>query len=185
MSTVRFRGAAIGALLGAVTIAGCSGGGSQPAAHDSAAPSVQTTSTSTPSGQSLSPAQQAVVQAYEQFWRALPGASKVAADARRLAMLQPLATDPELSQLIATMHQQQAKHEVLYGAHVARVQRVTIASNRAELNDCQDASGAGIATTSGRKITVGVKRNPVVATLLLRDGTWKVSVIRYPQGTKC
>ena len=184
MSTVRARGAVIGAFVGAVAISGCASGGGKPAAHDSPVPSISSP-TATSATPSLSAEQLAVVRAYDSFWSALPDASKLPSDARRLAALQPVATDPEISQLIATLHQQWQKHRVLYGAHVAHVRAVTISSDKAELNDCQDASGAGIATASGRKITVGVKRNPVVATLLLRGGVWKVSVISYPRGASC
>ena len=183
VTAVKLRGAAIGACVSAVVLAGCSSGdGSSPAAQKSTMP---TTPAATSSSQTFSPAESAVIKAYVGFWGRLPAASKASSDGARVAALVPVATDPELSQLISSMHKQREHRRVLYGQHVAHIESITIDGDRAEVRDCQDASAAGIATLGGRKLTVGVKRNPVRAVLLMRGGSWKVSTITYPKGASC
>lgn len=133
-----------------------------------------------------SPTQQAIIDAYTQFWKLLPQASRAHSRDDRLRALFPYTTDPALSQIFSTIAQQRSAGKVLYGIHVPRVETITIHGSSAKLSDCQNASTAGIARASdGAHLTVGVARNPVDATLLLRDGHWKVSVIAYPQHSSC
>jgi hypothetical protein len=176
------QGAALAVGIAMATVSACSG--SSPTAHDQ--PSTSPTSSSQASDSPTpSPQQLAVERAYEGFWKMLPRASEAKTDAARVGLLVPVTTDPELSQLISSMHRQSQRHRVLYGQHIAHIESISITGPRAQVHDCQDASAAGIATTSGKKLTVGVRRNPVVATLIRRGGTWKVSTIAYPKGTTC
>jgi hypothetical protein len=48
------------------------------------------------------------------------------------------------------------------------------------INDCQDSSHAGNADrATGKRLTVGVPRHPVTATMHLVDGTWRVAFVAY------
>ena len=174
--------AGIGAAL---ALAGGCGGSSRPASQTDS-PSPTASSPVSPTGSpAWSAAQRAVITGYVGFWRVLPRASQAGTDMARARLLIPVTTDPELSQLFSTLHRQRQRHQMLYGLHVAHVESVEIIGTTARLKDCQDASAAGIETTGGRKITVGVRRNPVVATLLQRGDVWKVSTVDYPHGVTC
>lgn len=178
------RRVAVAALLATpIALVACSGSGHVGAgpspSADSATPSISASTAA------WSPTQQDVIAAYNRFWAALPQASRSASDNGRLSVLVPVATDPELSQLITGLHRQAAQHRVLYGVPVARVGTVKVDDGRAELTDCQDASHSGVETTSGRKLVVGAGRNPVKVTLVLRGSLWKVATVAYPKAVKC
>jgi hypothetical protein len=128
-----------------------------------------------------------VLRQYNAFWRALPAASAAPSDTARLAALFDTTTMPELSQLVGKLGAQRAAGEVLYGWDVPRAKVAGIVSGAAKITDCQDSSKAGVQEiATGRKLTVGVARHPVMATLLLRGAAWKVSTITYPpSGSEC
>jgi hypothetical protein len=173
--------AGIGAAL--VLVGGC-GGSSKPALQS--ASSTPTTSTSVATAPpSWSRTQVDIIHAYVGFWSALPKASRARSDLATLGLLNPVTTDPELSQLFSTLHKRRQQHQALYGVPIAHVQSVDVTGGTATLQDCQNAAAAGIETTSGRKLTVGVANNPVTATLLKRGSVWKVSTISHPQGGTC
>jgi len=165
--------------------AGCSGGGgsgalpSASAGHASPSPSASATTWSS--------TQQQVIAAYLGFWRALPNASRADSANNRLALLVPVATDPELSQLIAGLGRQHASGRRLYGTNVPRPLNVEVSGPRAVLRDCQDSHRAGIQDIkTGNRLTVGVARHLVTSVLVLRDSAWKVSTVQYaPSGTTC
>jgi hypothetical protein len=186
VSTVRFRGAAIGACMGAVMIAGCSGGGSQPSARDTPAPSTSSAATTT-AAPSLSAAQLVVVRVYGSFWKQLTPASRAKSPTRQLTLLNPMTTDPELSQLIAGFAKLHKQGQALYGVDVPRPTEVTLTDGRAVVRDCQDSHGAGVERLStGERVTVGVRRHLITATLLLDGSQWKVSRVDYAAaGTPC
>lgn len=121
------------------------------------------------------------------FWGALPEASRASSDDGRLEILFPYATTPELPQLVSKLGEQRAKGQALYGVNIPRVQRVAVTGAQATVRDCQQSSAAGVEDASShRKLTVGVPRHPVTATLLLRGSDWKVSVIAYgADGQSC
>lgn len=186
MAGVRSRWQAASACVGAVLVAGCSsGGGSRPEAHISTTPS--TTSAATTSSASFSPAQETVARAYTDFWNALAPASHAKTAAEQLTLLTPVTTDPELSQLISGIAEERRKGRAFYGADRPNVSIVVIIGQRATVVDCQDSSAAGVESMkTGKKLTVGVAAHPVHTTLLRRDGSWKVSTVKYPPaGTRC
>jgi hypothetical protein len=181
----RVRGAT--AFFVMALLIGACGGSAKPTAlkTHSPSPSPPPSMSSATTAPTWSAAQRSIITAYTGFWAALPKASRADAAMVRAQLLIPVTTDPELSQLISTMQRQQQQHQRMYGDHQAHVQSVEISDGKATLRDCQDASRAGIETTNGRKLTVGVKHNPVVATLLMRGKVWKVSTIEHPAGTTC
>jgi hypothetical protein len=186
MSTVRPWGAVIGAVTGAVLIVGCGSGGGQPAAHDSPAPSISSPTT-TSTAPSLSAEQLAVVRAYDSFWKTLSSASRAKNATQQLALLNPMTTDPELSQLMAGFARLHKQGRVLYGTNVPRPTDVSLTDSRAVVRDCQDSHSAGVErVATGAHLTVGVSRHLVTATLLLHGKLWKVSRVDYASaGTSC
>lgn len=164
-------------------VAGCSSGG-----HVRISDSAQATSPSaTASSSSPTPsAPDQVLSQYRAFWAHLTPASLAAAGQRR-AILAPFAEDPELTSLIRGMAQQDRRGEAIYGENVPHptIGRLSVAQGLAVVRDCQDSSRSGVERRSTHaRLTVGVKANPVVATLHLgADGTWRVSFVSYPKTT--
>lgn len=182
MGVGKRRGAALVIGLAVASLAACSGSSRPVAQQHSPTPSPVPSTSLSPTAEQL-----AVERAYVSFWRVLPRASRVKSDSDRLALLVPVATDPELSQLISGIAKERSKGRVFYGVDRPRVTSVAVTGDRATVVDCQDSSAAGVQSVkSGDKLTVGVARHPVHATLLLRQGSWKVSVVSYPpSGTRC
>jgi hypothetical protein len=102
--------------------------------------------------------------------------------------LAKIATDLELRSLLAGIAKERARGRVFYGAEVPRprVQQLSTSKGVAVINDCQDASHAGVEDLkTGQKYTVGVARNHVVATMHRgTDGIWRVAFVSYPK-SKC
>lgn len=128
----------------------------------------------------------AALQQYRAFWAMLPSVSAAPA-ARRPAMLAPYAADPELSSLLAGMRAGDRQGTVFYGDDVPRptVASLSVAQKVAVIHDCQDSSHAGNEDSrTGRKLTVGVARHLVFATMDLGpDGTWRVASVSYENAT--
>jgi len=135
----------------------------------------------TPSGSSEA---ERVLAQYATFWTLITPASRAAPSSRR-AMLAPYATDPELSRLLRGLLATDAVDQQDYGAPIPHARVTTIRGNTAGVFDCQDASRAGLASrSSGRRLTRGVSRNPVNATLLRGpDGQWRMSTVEFPGGS--
>lgn len=186
MTVVRFRGAVLGVCVGAVLVAGCSGSGSKPAAQDSTSPPASSSPAASASS-SLSPDQLAVVRAYSKFWGVLSPASRASSANAQLALLIPVTTDPELSQLISGFARLHKQGRALYGRNLPRPTSVDLSPGQAVIRDCQDSHAAGVErVSSGQRLTVGVHRHLVTATLLKRGPDWKVSRVEYaPAGTRC
>jgi hypothetical protein len=170
----------------AVLIAGCSNGG-----HGGTAQSASTAPVSPPSVTPASPSPTTDVRAealgqYRAFWTRLTPASRAPA-ANRAAMLSPFATNPELRSLLEGMARGDRAGTVFYGQDVPRpvVAQLSVPQGLAVIRDCQDSSKSGNADrASGRRLTVGVARHLVIATMHLVDGTWRVAFVSYKQA-KC
>jgi hypothetical protein len=160
---------------------GSSGGLAQPLPSQSSSPST----TARPSN-GASPNEQALAR-YRAFWSILPAVSAAPA-AKRRAMLTPYVTDPELTSLLQAMRAADRKGTVFYGRDVPRptVQSLSVPQKLAVVRDCQDSSHAGNEDRrTGRRLTVGVARHLVIATLNLgQDGKWRVASVSYEK-TKC
>jgi len=189
LSTAATAGRALIGLTMALATAGCTAGSSAVPSSSPVGPtglSVPASNQSAPNTSSAVAAA-AVLRQYEAFWRALPAASAAPSDTARLAALFDTTTTPEISQLVGKLGAQRAAGEVLYGWDLPHAKVAAIVSGSAKITDCQDSSNAGVREmATGRKLTVGVARHPVMATMLLRGAAWKVSTITYPpSGSAC
>jgi hypothetical protein len=142
---------------------------------------------SSPSPTAPPTVEQQVLAQYTAFWAALPEASRALAPQRE-QILAKYAGDPELRSLLDGMAEQDRQGRVFYGQDVPRpeIEMLSIDRGVAVIRDCQDSSGAGVQdATTGQKLTVGVARNAVSATLHPGpDGAWRVVFVTYPQ-TSC
>ena len=170
----------------ATTVAGCSSGGRSPSLANPSGSSSPSLAASQPSSTApADPKAQALAQ-YKAFWSELTPASRAPAPKRR-ALLSPYATDPELTSLLRGMASGDAKGTVFYGADQPRprIARLSVQQGIAVISDCQDSSHAGNADRStGKRLTVGVARHPVSATMHLVAGTWRVAFVTY-QDSHC
>lgn len=76
---------------------------------------------------------------------------------------------------------------VFYGQDRPRpvVAQLSAPQGLAVIRDCQDSSRSGNADrTTGKRLTVGVARHLVIATMHAVDGTWRVAFVTYKQA-KC
>jgi hypothetical protein len=173
------KGLLAGALLVAA-LAGCNEDGRvqvQPIAG---------TSPSATAGPTPVSEQQAALVQYRRFWSSLTAVSRMPA-AQRRAALEPYTVDPELKSLVAGMAKIDAKRQVFYGADLPRATAASISPDglTAVIDDCQNSSTSGLAARStGQRLTVGVARNHVVATLKKSAGVWKVYFVSHPK-TSC
>jgi hypothetical protein len=127
----------------------------------------------------------AAEQAYRQFWQVSWTFDQHYAQNQWRDVLGAVAVDPELSLLLSGAQRQRQHGITLYGAVIPHPTVPPVnGKNTATVRDCQDASHSGQADAkTGKAHTVGVARNPVVATLARgEDGRWRVSQIRYPGG---
>lgn len=198
MRTPAARGAGVAAVLtAALAVASCS-----PASGvDAQGPvtptptAMPTTSTSTldptpPSSPSAMPATTPgsadILDQYRAFFASLTPLSKASYDAR-LAAMQKLATDPELTRVMGGMAASTQAGEVFYGEDIIRPMIVSVVGDVATIADCQDTSNHGrerLAT--GEKVTVGVKNT--LANITMKrgaDGVWRVAAIENQQAGSC
>ena len=124
-----------------------------------------------------------VLSDYRAFWEALPKASRLKEGARKRLLAEHLV-DPALSRVAQSLASQEAFNKRLYGQNRPRPRLIDLGPSTATIKDCQDSSQAGIVDLkSDDRLTVGVARNPVKATVKLDgDGRWKIATITYPSG---
>lgn len=167
-------------ILVTVGASACSGStateGSEPSANATgdAAPSPATT------GRLEGVTEAAVLDAYRRFWTVASEVGRQPATRWRIR-LEPVATDPFLSELLEGLAEQQERGAVDFGAVQVRPTIATLTPTRASVLDCQDASRSGEADrATGDVISVGSSRTAFTATLT-RDaaGRWKVAQARY------
>jgi len=153
-------------------------------------PSRGTTTTTSPSLSLSSPTptteQERILAQYRAFWKALTPASEAPAAERR-QMLEPYATDPELTRALSGMRGSDNLGQVLYGQVVSRPRTTKIDRGVASLRDCQDASRAGRKQLdTGEIVTRGTPRDLALVTLKRgSDGVWRVATVEYPRGARC
>lgn len=142
---------------------------------------------SSPDPSAAGPPSQQVLAQYRAFWSVLPAASAAPAGERQ-AMLAPYAADPELTSVLQGMREADHQGTVFYGRDVPRptIRSVSSVQGIAVIRDCQDSSHAGNKDRrTGRRLTVGVARHLVVATMNLGpDGRWRVASVSYEK-SKC
>jgi hypothetical protein len=162
----------------------CSSGGA--AARDLPSPTPAASASVTPSSATTSETEQILAQ-YRGFWQTLTPASR-APESKRGEVLGRYAADPALRSLLAGIAAKRREGQWYYGANLPRprLESSSVSAGVAVVDDCQDSSGAGLGSvSSGQRITVGVERNHVVATLhRMPDGVWRVVFVSYPK-TSC
>ncbi len=175
-------------LLGLLTAACTEANGlptSRPATSrlpDPSAASMPTSGASTPAPgpTSATGLERLVTQRYVGFQRvaAEAGAVSNSADPR----LSEYATGAVLENLRGKLAVRRQAGTRLYGAPVPHVQSVSVAGARATVRDCLDNSATGLVDRAGKKLSVGRERQQTTATLVLADGTWKVSDVATVAG---
>lgn len=170
--------------------AACSGSGKHSTTESSssaaAKPRFTTTSTSPSSVATTSAAsadvaaQQAVAQAYANYWNTFSYVDQRYPESQWRQVLSTVAVDPFLSEIV--QQKQQAVHQGLITYGRVRV-HVTVApiggSNVASLTDCEDASHTGLETRAGVKVTVGPRQRMEVTATAVRgsDGRWRMKTV--------
>lgn len=167
-------------ILITLSASACSG----PTTTENPAPSATATSDAAPSpaatGRLEGVTEVAVLNAYRRFWTVASEVGREPASRRRIR-LEPVATDPFLSELLDGLAEQQNRGAVDFGAVQLRPTIATLTPTRASVLDCQDASRSGEADrATGAVLSVGSSRTAFTATLT-RDaaGRWKVTHARY------
>ena len=109
--------------------------------------------------------------------------------AERKALAAQVAVGPALSNLLTDASTMNSKGWDTYGKFNSRISwpQPVNGKKTAVIADCQDASQAGsLDTSTGKKTTVGVKRNPLQGTLVRgQDGVWRVDQVYYLKDEPC
>lgn len=199
MRTPAARGARVTAVLTvALAVAGCSSASGVDAQgsvtpEPTATTGMATSNTSDPVRSASPSATTAVtlesgdiLNQYKAFFASLTPLSKATYSAR-LAVMQRLATDPELTRVMGGMAASTQAGEVFYGEDMVRPMIVSVVGDVATIADCQDTSSHGrekLAT--GEKVTVGVKNTLANVTMKRGgDGVWRVATIENQQAGSC
>lgn len=183
MRAARTLGYAVVAVTAALS--GCSSNGIATSAGPSGLPSTAgRPSSPTPSASGTSGGRNAVLAQYETFWQLLTPASRLPASERR-QKLAAVSADPELRSLLNGIAKQRSQGHAFYGAprpH-AVIKQYLPQQDLAVVDDCQDATGAGVVDLrTHRKLTKGVRRNHVVVTLHRgADAVWRVTFVAFPK----
>ena len=121
-----------------------------------------------------------VLDAYRRFWDVAAGVGRQPEGQWR-TRLEPVATDPFLSELLEGLTGQQERGVVDFGVIKLRPTIAALTATRAAVLDCQDASRSGeIDRNTGEVISVGSSRTSFTATLTKDPtGRWKVAQARY------
>jgi len=170
-----------------LAMAGCHSAPATESAASSAPTSTATASTaSRTSAASREMVERAAVEAaYRRFW-AVSWSIDKQPSARWRSILASVATEPVLTRLVERTGLQVRDGITRYGQVIPHPTVSPINGARTvTVGDCQDAHAAGQADRrTGEAKTVGVARSPVVGTLVRGpDGVWRVSDIRYTEGT--
>lgn len=179
----RARLAAVAVCLAGLASA-CSSGGAS--ARDLPSPTSAPSAPASPTSAAASETEQILAQ-YRGFWKALTAASR-APEADRRQALAGYAADPALRSLLSGIAAKRRDGQWYYGENLPRprLESSSLGAGVVVVDDCQDSSHAGLSSiTSGRHLTVGVKRNHVVSTMhRMPDGLWRVVFVTYPK-TPC
>lgn len=174
--------APIATVLLALSLASCSqsNGIQTSPPGTSMSPTAAAASTPSPIASSAAATERLVRQRYVDFQRVVAevGAASGTDDPR----LAEYATGAVLENLRGKLAVRRQSGTRLYGAPVPNVQSVSVSGARATVRDCLDNSGTGLMDAAGKKLSVGRDRQETSATLVLADGTWKVSEITTVAG---
>jgi hypothetical protein len=170
------------AVLGA---AGCSGDQKGPV--DPPVPSSSVSATPSASASPTGTAEEQILAQYRRFWtEALPATFTAPIDQRR-EVLEPVAADPLLPELLRLANGFDDKNEVASGTPVVLKQTVSRSGGEAVVSGCLDMRPAIRADrTTGRVTYRGKPRDPNQAYFkLAADGTWRVYALDERPGSEC
>ncbi len=136
------------------------------------------------SGLALNADQAVVATAYAHAWQ-------VTSEAQNAANWK----DPRLPQVLTGKWLNRVQFLILvqknqgkrgYGTSKIRLQSIRIKGSVATVLDCHDTSTSGVMTfPAGKKLTVGFPREKTETTMLLTNGTWKISRSAVFAGVSC
>lgn len=146
----------------------------------SGSPSSPTVATPSVSSTSQVAIERLVTQRYVDFQRVVAEVGATSnPDDPRLAEYSTGAVLVDLRGRLAVRRQAGTR---LQGAPVPHVQAVSLAGDRATVQDCLDNSTAALIDKAGNKLAVGRTRQQTTATLVLIGGSWKVSEVTTVAG---
>jgi hypothetical protein len=128
-----------------------------------------------------------ILAQYSEFWlTALPSAYS-ASDRDRKSALARVVDQKFLAYLLNRIAYLQAKGHNSYGFDrpiTQAIERSKRNPKRALVRGCLDSSGVGVQEMkSGKKMTVGIPRNPVLVSLGCDNvGVWRISGFHFPGG---
>ncbi|TDE32116.1 hypothetical protein [Actinomadura sp. 6K520] len=136
---------------------------------------------SSSAGASSASPRDAIIASYQQYWDAGRKAATVPEDQAR-KLLEPVSTPKVMAAQLRGIRDIRAKRQEPWGKIVIRVYAVDITGSTAELGDCQDTSGAGLADSRTHQLIPGTRGSakPVNFSVKLKrgaDGRWRVSSI--------
>jgi hypothetical protein len=172
--------ASIAALGLGVVLSGCSDDPGIRTAVPTTGDSPATSATASPAEADEAAVERLVTERYLEFQQVVAesGAASDPDDPR----LVEYATGAVLDNLLGKLAVRKQAGTRLYGAPVPDVQSVTVTGDDATVKDCLDNSSTGLEDAAGNKLSVGRDRQETTATLMLVDGTWKVSEIATVAG---
>jgi len=128
-----------------------------------------------------------VLKQYKLFWvEVLPRAYASSAQTRE-SVLSPVVGPGITGQLLGRISSLQKRGRTSYGHDRPVSERVEWSPKNVKLvlvRGCLDSSATGVMDAkSGRKLTVGIARNPVLVNLSREaDGIWRISGFHFPGG---
>lgn len=140
-------------------------------------PSTATTVSAQPAPTTGAAAEEAVIAAYKGIYLAGRRAEHTP-DGQRKPIIAPYATEPLLSRMLRGIVALRATGRFTWGMPVIHPFDVKIRGQKATLHDCQDDRNTGqMDEKTSKRVLHGSENTHLVATLLLVDGTWKVSTL--------
>lgn len=166
------------AVLMALTTAGAACTDDKPAARPTESRPSPTSSAPTPSPTTPAAPQQAVLTAYDGYWKAVEQLDDIPAS-NRSVVLRPYAVDPAYTRALTGYLELDQKNQKYYGVKVHRPAVSRLSGKTATVRDCADTSQYGlIDKKTGTKLNRGTPASLTEATLQqTATGVWQVANI--------
>ncbi|MBE1584578.1 hypothetical protein ACFPOI_43400 [Nonomuraea angiospora] len=115
---------------------------------------------------------------YRELYRVGPRAEHARPE-ERMAILEPVVTQPLLSTMLKGIAALRAKGRFTYGTPTFHTFKVEVRGDRAVVHDCQDGRDGGQADSrTGKHLTHGMPGTYMVAALAKEaDGAWRVAKV--------
>lgn len=148
-------------------------------ADEGALPQPSPTASTTVSPKPAATAEEAVLIAYKSIYAAGQRAERTP-DGQRKSVLAPYVTEPLLSRMLRGIVALRATGRFTWGAPVVHPFGIKVKGQKATLHDCQDNRNTGqMDEKTSKRVLYGSENTHLVATLLLVEGTWKVSTLAH------